>query len=392
MASNQRENERKAKKLKKQAKIQRIIWGIIILVTIVLIVMKVVEADFNSIKDKYTDENGKINVTAEIESGVYPYQLDSSSDVRLFYQSDKLNVLTSSSCSVINPKDAAVLNHFVHGFANPIVKTAGNYFVTIDQGATRLRLDNLKKNEFETESKKPVLCADVCKTGTFIYATASDDNKSTLYVVSRSHKTLLKYNFNDGYIVAVAIDETGKRCAFSAINSRDAKLLTTVYTINVGDKDERAAFEFEGTNTLDLHYCDSSLYFVGDNGLYTVTSQKKLHEVLKSGSANTVCFGYTKDNELLYVYSDYSSANENHLINVTPSGRKRKKIELKKRPKTVTSAAGEICVLFPNEIKIYSLSGGDEKESFKCDDGVTSAYKLSSRVFVIKGQQLDVID
>ncbi len=392
MASNQRENERKTKKLKKEARLQRIIWGIIIFITIILIAMKVVEADFNSIKDKYIDENGKINVTADIESGVYPYQLDSSGGVKLYYQSDKLNVLTSSSCTVINPKDTTNLNSFVHGYANPVVKTAGNYFVTFDQGSTKMRLDNLKKCEFDMTTEYPILCANVSKTGNFIYATTAKDNKATLYVVNKSHKTLLKHEFNDGYIVSVAVDPTGKRCAFAAINSKNAKFITTVYTINIGDEGERASFEFEGTNVLDLHYCDNGLYFVGDNGLYTVTSQKKLHEVLKSGTANTVCFGYTRDDELLYVYSDYSSANENHLINVSPSGRKRKKIELSKKPKAVTSVSNEICLLFTNEIKIYSLTSGEEKDSFKCDDGVSSAYKLSSRVFIIKGQQLDVID
>ena len=49
-------------------------------------------------------------------------------------------------------------------------------------------------------------------------------------------------------------------------------------------------------------------------------------------------------------------------------------------------------MLFGDTIKVYSLTSGDEKASFKCDDGVFAAYKLSSRVFVVKGQTLDVIE
>ena len=83
MASNQRENARKTKKRNKQAKAQKIVWAVIILVVAILVVMKIVEVDFNSIKGKYIDKNGKVNVSDTIEMGPYPYQLDSSSGVKI---------------------------------------------------------------------------------------------------------------------------------------------------------------------------------------------------------------------------------------------------------------------------------------------------------------------
>ena len=392
MASNQRENARKTKKRNKQAKAQKIIWAVIILVVAILVVMKIVEVDFNSIKGKYIDSNGKVNVSDTIELGPYPYQLDSSSGVKLNYQNDKLNVLTDTSCTVLDPKDATELNKFEHGFANPMVCCAGSYFVTFDQGGLKLRLDNLKKAEYTDTLTEPVLTADVSETGNVIYATASKDNKSTVYVLNTSMKVVMKHDVNEGYVVAVAIDYSGKRCAYATVNSKDAKLVTTVYTINVGDEGERASFDYPGTNVLDLSYCSDDLYFVGDNAVYTVTSQKKQHEVFKTGSSNTVCYCYSKDGELIYVYSEYSSANENHLVCVSTSGRVKKRIDLSKRPKSVSSVSNEICVLFGGNIKIYSLTSGDEKVSFKCDDSVYAAYKLSSRVFVAKGQQLDYIE
>lgn len=392
MPNNQRENARKARKRNKEQKIQRIIWSIIILVVAILIVMKVVEVDFNSVKKRFVDDGGKLNVTEEIEVGAYPYQLDSSKNVNVVIQGDKLNALTGTSCSILNPKDAKQLYTFEHGYANPIVSTAGNYFCTFDQGATRFRLDTLQKKIYEQTLDAPVLCADVSKTGSVIYASASKDNKSTLTVVNKSLKKVLKKEVNSGYIVAVAIDSDGKRCAYATINSKDAKLLTTVYTINVCDEADRASFEFKSGNILDLNYCGKDLYFVADNGVYTIINQKKQKEAFKSGSANTVCFGYTKEDELIYVYSDYSAANENHLVTVKPSGRKGKSIELNKRPKYVSSNGNEICVLFTNTIKIYSISGGADRGTYKCDDGVQTAHKLSSRVFVSKGQQLDIIE
>ncbi len=392
MAGNQRENARKAKKRNKEAKIQRIIWAAIILVAAILVVMKIVEVDFNSIKDKYIDKNGDVNVSDNVEMSVYPYELDSSGGVKMMYQGDMLNILTDTSCTVIDPKDAQPLNTFNHGYANPVVKCADNYFVTYDQGGTRLRLDNLKKNEYKDTTEEPVLCADVSQSGDVIYATSSKDSKSCIYVLSPSMKVVMKHEVNTGYVVAVAIDSTGKRCAYATVNTKNAKFITTLYTINVGDEGERASFEYPGVNVLDLKYSSGDLYFVGDNCVYTVTSQKKQHEAFKAGTSNTVCFCYTKDGELLYVYSDYSSANENHLVNISTTGRARKKIELSKRPKYISSVANEICVLFGDGIKVFSLTSGDDKGSFKCDDSVSCAYKLSSRVYVVKGRQLDVIE
>ena len=392
MPNNQRETARKARKRNKEQKIQRIIWSVIFLVVAILIVMKIVEVDFNSVKKRFVDDGGKLNVTEEIEVGAYPYQLDSSKNVDVVLQGDKLNVLTGTSCTILNPKDAKQLYTFEHGYSNPIVSTAGNYFCTIDQGATRFRLDTLQKDVYEQTLDDPVLCADVSKTGSVVYASTSKDNKSTLTVVNKSLKKVLSREVNTGYIVAVAIDSAGKRCAYATINSKDAKLVTTLYTINVGDESERASFDLKSCNVLDMNYCGNDLYFVADNAVYTISNQKKQKEVFKTGSANTVCFNYTKDDELIYVYSDYSSANENHLVTVKSSGRLGKSRELKKRPKYVSCNGNEICVLFTNTIKIYSLSGGSDKATYKCDDGVQTAHKLSSRVFVSKGQQLDIIE
>ena len=220
MAGNQRENERKTKKRNKQQKMQRIGWGIIILVAAVLIVMKVVEVDFNSIKDKYIDENGKINVTEDVEMTAFPYNLDSSAGVKLNYQGDMLNILTDSSCTVLDAKNAKEIYRFNHGYANPVICTAGNYFCIYDQGSTRIRLDNLKNKEFESTVDSPILTADVSGSGAVIYATASDESKSTVRVLNSTMKEIMRHEVNAGYVVDVAIDSTGKQIGRASCRER----------------------------------------------------------------------------------------------------------------------------------------------------------------------------
>ncbi len=391
MPNNQRENRRKSKKEYNAAKTRRIIWIIIAVVSVALIIMKVVEVDFNSVKRRFVDDNGSISINLDTDVSAYPYQLDSSSNTKMYYQNDKLSVLTSVSCTVLNPKDASVIRSFNHGYSNPFMRNSGNYICTFDQGGRKLRLDSLREGVYEQETEGAVLTADVSASGTVIYAERSEKEKSRLTVINRSLNKLLELNVNDGYIVNVAIDKSGKKCAYAAVNTDNGRLVTTVNTINAGDKKVRASFPYEGSNILDLSYCEGDLYIVGDDFVNTVTSQKRKHEALKQGEANTVCFSYTKDGELIYVYSDYSSANENHLLEITVGGRTRKKIELNQRPKAVTSVSNEICVLNSDRVKIYSLTSGDEKESYRCDSSVNEAYKLSTKVFVSRSQQIDVL-
>ncbi len=390
MPTNERQNARKAKKRRDEQRTKRIIWIVIILVAALLIVMKVMEIDINSIRNRFSGEEKSISEV--LMDNAYPYSLDSSKGVKVTAQNDKLNILTDVSCTVLNPTDAAVLYHFSHGYANPIMKAAGNYFVTFDQGANRLRLDTLNASVYETKTENPILTANVAKNGNVIYAMKSSSSKSTVVVINASLKKLTEFEVNDGYVVLTAIDPAGKRCAYATVNTKNAKLVTTVYTINIGDDKERAHFDFEGTDLLDLRYCASDLYIIGNDCVSTVTSQKKQHEVFKKGDVNTVCFNYTSNGELVYVYSKYSAANENYLAHISPTGKVGVTVELNQKPKYVSSSSNEMTVLLPDKIVTYSITKGDKRAETDCDDSLSSVHKLSTKCFVCRHQLIDVVE
>ena len=392
MASQQRENERKEKKQKAERKTKTIIWVVLILVVFVLAIMRVCEIDFKAIKDRFIDENGKLTISMTTNEDAYPFSLLSSNGVKVEPIGDKLSVLTDIDVSIINPSDAKVVYSFSHGYANPVISYAGNYFCLIDQGATRLRLDRANKNVFETKTDSPIICADVSKNGNVVYITELDNGKAQINVINSTLKKLMSVKVNCGYIVSAAIDSTGKKLAYACVNSKDASFITTVFTMNIGDSEPKASFEFKDSTPLDLHFSSpSELYYVSSSGVSVIKNQKKLHETFKTGDVNTVCFNYTNDNELVYVYSKYASANENMLVYINSSGRVKTEIELKQRPKYI-SATNEICVLFNDKVVSYSLTKGDVKQTFKCDDSVTSVNKISTKVFISRNKLIDVLN
>ena len=388
MASAQRENARKEKQLKKERKIRITIWVILLVVVFGLAAMRVAEIDFTGIKNKLS---GGV-LTSAIEADVYPYSLDSASGVKLDFINDKLIAQTDTSCRVLNPADAKELYSFSSGYANPIMTMSGKYLFTIDQGGTRLRLDSTKDNIYESTIENTVLCGDVSANGCVVYATRSSSNKTEVVVSNISLKKLAKIRVKDGYVVAVAIDSTGKKFTYATVNSKSAKLVTTLHTCYVGDDEPKAKLDYVDSNLLDISYAKSGdLYYVAAESLHVIKNQKKDVEVFANGKAYTVTYNYTPDGRLVYVYSKYADASENYVAYVSSNGKVKTSIKLKQKPKFV-SCNSEICVLFSDKVVTYSVNKGEKKATYKCDDSVQSANKLSSKVFITRHQLIDVLE
>ena len=164
MAGNQREMRKKELKAKKDRRNKTIVWIVIAVVVAILIVMKVCEININTVKEHFTDSNGKLSVSLNIDKNNFPYNLDSSQNVIVKNINNKLGVLTPSSFTVLDTKKAVAKYTFDHGYSNPIIKTSGIYSLLIDQGSTKLRLDNTSENVYENELKGIFFAATLLKT------------------------------------------------------------------------------------------------------------------------------------------------------------------------------------------------------------------------------------
>lgn len=392
MASNERENARKERARQKDKRNKRIIWIILILIIVVLAIMRISEIDFKSIKNKYVDDNGNFSVSMTTDEDAYPYTLDTSSGVRIKSINDKLSVLTNDSLTILNPSNANKIYSFSHGYANPMISYAGNYTCLVDQGGTRIRLDTNSDNLYEQSLQRTILTADVANNGTVIYATQGEKSKSVLVVVSKQLKKLMELEINDGYVVSVAIDSSGKKCAYATVNSSNAVMKTTVHTINVGDGEDIATFTYDDANVMDMSYQSSSLYVVCDSMISTITSQKKEHIAFKNGTISTQLYTYTPSGELIADYSDFSGASENTISYIKPNGKVKTSIKLDKNLKNISASQKEITALFNDKIVTYSITKGEEKSSVACDDSLRSADTISSKTFVQRGQMLDILE
>ncbi len=382
MASNQRENERKARKIAKIKRNQKIIWIILIVLIVVIAIMKISEVDFVSLKDKFTDENGKISVSGLLsDDEKFPFTLDSSKDVIFTSVGNQLAVLNDVSYNVIGSSNAKLQYKDSHGYANPIMKTDGDYAVIYDQGSHRYRLDSATKNIYQDKINNVILCADTSASGVVVLATTSDNTKSEIVVYNKSLKEKMRYNVSYGYVTAVAIDDSANRIAFAVVNSENAKLNTIVYTMSLSDEEPRASFTYESSTILDLHFSSSNLYVVGSDFVSVISSLKKEQKVFEQGTVNTVSYCYNQSDELIIAFSEYTGSNTDKVAYVTPSAKVKCQFDTVKKVKDVSASKSKISVLTSDYIITYNSSKGEEVNKIEVDDSYTSIMQLSSNVF-----------
>ncbi len=389
MAGNQREMHRKEQKAKRDKKNKTIVWIIIAIVVAILAVMKVLEININTIKENLTDSNGKFSISSKVDNNNFPYNIDSSQGVTIKNTNNKLGILTPTSYTVLDTKNGKARYTFDHGYSNPIVRFSGIYSLIFDQGNKNLRLDNTSENVYQSETDGDILCADVAKNGNVAIASLSGSKLCNVTVYSASLKVKLSYDIDYGYIVAIAINNSGTKVSFVALNSKNAQLKPVLYTMNVGTNEPKAKINLPSTNVIELKYDSNNLYVVGDNYIGIVSNQKKLKNVFECGKINTVCYTFTPNGELVLACNDYSNSTDNKLVRVKANGNTKTQIKLSGNIRYITASTSVVSVLGDSNITTYRLGNLKQTKKVSVDDSVKSICQMGSTVFVHKQSVVD---
>lgn len=375
MASEQREKERLERKLKKSKKKRMIAWIVIGVIVAALLIMRVAEIDFSAVKDGSAFDHG-----ASQDSG-FPYQLSSGSDVSFGSVGKDICVLEDTAYTVLDSSDAEVKLNFDHGFANPVLKTAGSYTLLYDQGGLSYRLDSNTENIYQEKTDQQLLCADVSDSGTVALATTSSDALSSVYVFNKSLKQKFAFDVTDGYVTNVAVDSRGSRVAFTAVSSENARFKSTVYTMSVDDAAPRAQFEYVGSSVLDLRFSATDLFIVGSDFVSVIDSLKNEKQVYEQGAVGTVTYSFTSDGKLVYAYTAYSGSVHNTISVVRSSGSVTEVLSTDSAVKDVTGSSSRVSVLTAESVVTYKISNSKVLAEYPVDDSYSAIQQISSDVY-----------
>ncbi len=375
MESTQREAERAERKKAKSRKRWRIAWAIVGVVVAVLLVMRIAETDFSSLLSKKSDSE------SISEKNKYPYELSSGGDLSFGTVGSGLYVLDDTSFTVLDTSNASLVQTFNHGYANPIIETAGSYSLLYDQGGTAYRLDTEKSNVYSDKTDNQILYASASESGSVVLCTTSDSAKSNVSVYNKSLKQKMSYDVANGYVIAAAIDGRGTRVAFAAVNSENAKLKTVIYTMNIDDSEPLAQFEYYSSTVLDLHFSSSDLFVVGSDFVSVVRGLKTETKIFEQGSASTVSYDYDGSDNLIYAYSEYSGSAENKIAVIKRSGNVKSVATVDSAVKDISGSSSYVSVLTADSVITYKISDSSVKQKYKADDSYTSINQVSSKVF-----------
>ncbi len=391
MADNYRKKERSERKNAKNKKRITILWIVIIAAAAVIAVMKISEINFSALFHSDKNDNGIVLSEDENNREGFPYRIDSGENNILSVVGSKIAILNDSSYTVVDASDAEEFIRDEHGYANPIIKTSGGYSVIYDQGANVYRLDSQKENIYENSAKGEILCADVADTGAVAVAAVSGVHKSTVFVYGKSFSEKMNYEVSGGYITSVAVDDRGKNVAFTVMNSENAEIKSTLYTMSVNDAQPRAKFEYFGSSVLDIHFSSGYLYVVGNDFVSVISSLEKDTAVYEKGSINTVAYCYNPADNLVLAYSDYIGAAENKISYIRQNGKVKTTVSVNTEIKAVSASGTDMTVLTGSEVISYKLSNGNEKARIKVDDSYTDILQLSSKIYAKHRSVLEII-
>jgi len=373
--------ERRERRDKKDKRNKRIIWIIIAVIIVILAVMKVCEININSMKDYFTDEDGNFTLTQGVTEDNFPYNLDSSQNVSLVNINNKLGIITPSSFTVLDSKDAEIEYAFEHGYSNPVLETAGYYSLVYDQGADNYRLDTTSKSVYEKETDSSILCADVAKNGTVAYSTTSKEKLCDIIVVSRELKEEFKISTADGYVIAVALSDNGKKVAFACVTGENANLKTTVFIYDVKSAALQSSAVLPQGTLLDMSFAGNHIITVGDTYAGLVRKDEYT-DIYKPGEISTQAIAYTPSGDIVLAYNSYNNSTDNIVAHIRQNGTIKAESAVSGNIKSITASSSLATVLTSNEMISINLSNGEEKDKVTIDDSAKSVCRLGNDIFV----------
>lgn len=375
--------DKKIKKKHKQKTGYIISWVVLVVLLIILFTMKMVEVYYENASNN-SNEAENVSISQK-EDNVFPYYLESSSDLSFDMIGNDIAILNDDSFTLINSNSAKQKIKEQHGYANPIIKSNGEYSIIYDQGSYKFRLYNSKENIYEDKTNNKIFCANVSSSGTVGIVTTSDNAKAEIIVYDKALNKMLSYEVHNGFVTSIALDSGANRIAFAVTSSKNAQLITNVYVMKLGDKEPFATFTYND-RIIDLNFSSKNLYIVGSTFVSLIKNMKDEIKIFED-EIELKAYSFNKNGSLNLAVSNYKGASVDDVVCVNTNGKIISRFSCEDRIKDLYSDKYEIAVLTNDYVIIYNLRNGKEKNRYLVDDSYTSILENSSDIY-LKHQSL----
>lgn len=185
------------------------------------------------------------------------------SDGDVMYVSDTSFAALSSSGNEIGYNQ--------HGFANPILCTAGENVLIYNLGGNGFVTGTKEKLNKAKDTDYYVLTADINDKGYYCVVTQTDGYLSKIHVFNNNNEKIYSYSFSDYYINSVALNANGTGCVACGVTGDNGSLLGIAYVLDFSQEKPVATHSLEENTIYSVEYFNSNtVCMVGSNSSYTL--------------------------------------------------------------------------------------------------------------------------
>lgn len=197
-------------------------------------------------------------VGAEVASGNF-----SVNQGHVAYASD-------TSFITLNSTGSEIAN-IQHRYSKPVLKSAGNRFLTYGIGTSGYQLQNFDSMLYSGEAEGAIYTGDIAQNGVYGIVTEGSGYPSILYVFNSNNNRIFKYSFSEYYINSIALNNDGTGGVACGISTDNGALKTGVYVLDFSKEEPVSTYTIENDTVVDCSYITSDkAVLVGQSASYIV--------------------------------------------------------------------------------------------------------------------------
>jgi len=380
-----REEKRKKKRTRRESRIPRWVYRIILILILCVLGMLVWFNRSNLTPTNVVDWVQNQVIGMGIGDG-FPTKI-AGSDVSVgnFKSVNKEAIYVSNTAlTALNTTSKEVVSR-QHSFSKPVMKVNGSRMLVYNLGGTGYQLESQSKTLVKTNGQENILAGALAGNGRYALITESNGYFGQLTAYMDDNKAKSYYWFSEYFPTAVALSKDGTKAAVTAVSAKDGGLTSAVYLLDLNSEKTVAPFAvFSEDMMMDVSYCDDgSVVAIGD----------KLTTVIHSNQSTKTDYDYqglqlssycVDDSRTALSLSPYKNTASGKLVVLDETGKTTVSINFQQKITSVSLYGDTVAVLANGKVQFYSATTGNPTGS--CDaggDATAIALQDESSVYIL---------
>lgn len=309
----------------------------------------------------------------------FPVELTGSEIITMLPAKNNMALLSDTNLLLYNSRGGQVASR-PHGYARPIMKTAGEYILIAETGGTRFRLENrattlldVPANNQKTEDGKTFDVLDIPLTNSIVAAAvdekgnvalitgASQSHTSEVVVYNKRGKRLYARQSAELITVAAAFAPDGKHLAVAGMNAAEGALKSSVQIFDMTSTSSAPVKEYSDTDVMlcELAYFPGgTVVAVGDTATWVMNPEGTLFEKHRYEDDELIGFVVGSDAAGI-VLRRYGNTDGGRLMVINPTGDQAYSADFDGAFRHIATAKSGFWLLTGNTLRRAGLKGFD---------------------------------